>query len=206
MAWAEARKHIFRVLPHDDGFIVDGRAGNMPWRMEWGPAQRPYVTGGELRLRTELGLGKELQALVLNRVLQEAMEKAVFDQYVEGVQTRIDNETPPEMRWLVMFPKLSSTELGRLRDRFAALSSVKSWLVHWLDGPLSAALATLRVDPATPFVLMIARGRMTLRMAMSDPYLPDIEVVIRLFETAIREAQRVAGQGVPMSEPLAPDE
>ena len=90
----------------------------MPWRLEWGPSQRPYIQGHELRLRAEMGLAPDLQLVLMNRALQETMEKAVFDQYVEGVQTRIDNQTPPEMRWLVMFPKLSGSEMGALRERY----------------------------------------------------------------------------------------
>ena len=204
--WAETRKFTFRPLGQEEGFIIDGRVGTVPWRMEWGPSQRSYISGGELRLRAELGLGKELQVVLLNQHLQESMEKAIFEQYVEDVQTRIDNETPPEMRWLVMFPKLNEKELGRLKDRFAAISSVKSWVVAWLDGNLSAGLAVLRVDPSTPFIAVISRGRLTLRTAMAEPYLPDIEVAIRLFETAVREAQRVAGQGLPLDESLSPDD
>lgn len=204
--WADTRTFTFRPMPQNDGFIIDGRVGAVPWRLEWGPSQRSYIEGGELRLRAELGLGKELQVVVLNKTLQEAMEKAIFEQYVEDVQTRIDNETPPEMRWLVMFPKLSEKELGRLKDRFSGIASVKSWLVRWLDGNLGNGLAVLRVDPSTPFIAVISRGRLTLRTAMAEPYLPDIEVAVRLFETAVREAQRVQAEGVSLNEPLQPEE
>ena len=103
--WAKSKQYAFRAV-QEEGFVIDGRLGATPWRLEWGPSHRPYIQGQELRLRAELGLSSELQLVVMNRALQEAMEKAVFDQYVEGVQTRIDNQTPPEMRWLVMFPKL----------------------------------------------------------------------------------------------------
>ena len=102
----------------------------------WNGGRRSARTssGGELRIRAELSVPRELQALVLNRELMDSMEKAVFDQYVEGVQTRIDTTTPPEMRWLVMFPKLSATELKTLRDGYGALSSYKPWLQQWLAG------------------------------------------------------------------------
>ena len=130
-------------------------AAATPWRLEWGPSQRPYIQGQELRLRAELSVPRELQALVLNRELMESMEKAVFDQYVEGVQTRIDTTTPPEMRWLVMFPKLSGTELRTLRDGYGALSSYKPWLQQWLAGSLTPALAALPTSAERPLVLMI---------------------------------------------------
>ena len=116
-AWAQAHQWTLRGVRDIEGFVIDGRCGATPWRLEWGPSQRPYIQGQELRLRAELSVPRELQALVLNRELMESMEKAVFDQYVEGVQTRIDTTTPPEMRWLVMFPKLSGAELKALARR-----------------------------------------------------------------------------------------
>ncbi len=191
--WAESRQYAFRGVPNE-GFVIDGRLGATPWRLEWGPSQRPYIHGQELRIRSELGLGSDLQLVVMNRVLQEQMEKDVFEQYVEGVQTRIDNQTPPEMRWLVMFPKLPGSEMPELRERYIALSSVKPWLVQWLQGPLSQAVAALKVDAATPIVLMIGRGRLMLRTALPDADVLPLQAWLRLFEVAMREARRVANE------------
>ena len=135
--WAASRHYAFRDVPNE-GFVIDGRLEATPWRLEWGPSQRPYIGGHELRLRAEMGLPSDLQLVVMNRELQETMEQAVFNQYVEGVQTRIDNQTPPEMRWLVMFPRLPAGEMGALHERFIALSNNKGWLVRWLEGPAGA--------------------------------------------------------------------
>ena len=205
--WAEAKKYDFRGV-QTEGFVVDGRLGTTPWRLEWGPSQRSYIAGRELRLRCELGLGAELHALVMNRTLQEQMEAAMFNQYVEGVQTRIDNQTPPEMRWLVMFPKLAGSEMGELRERYVALASKKSWMLRWLEGPLAQALASHRVNAALPFVLMIGRGRLMLRTEMPEAEVNEVERWLGLFETAIREARRVvndSGEGLaPSAEPVQP--
>jgi hypothetical protein len=191
--WAESHKYTFRSVA-DEGFVVDGRLGATPWRLEWGPSQRPYIEGQELRIRSELGLGPELQVVVMNRSLQERMEKDVFEQYVEGVQTRIDNQTPPEMRWLVMFPKLPGSEVPAIKDRYTALGSQKTWLRQWLDGALAQSLAGLRVEPGIPMVLMIGRGRLMLRTALDDGSVPALQMWLRLFETAMREARRVANE------------
>ncbi len=191
--WAKSKEYAFREV-QGEGFVIDGRLSTTPWRMEWGPSQRPYIQGHELRLRAELGLSSDLQVVVLNRVLQEAMEKSVFDQYVEGVQTRIDNQTPPEMRWLVMFPKIGSAELGALKDRYVALGSMKTWLAQWLEGPLALALGGMHLEAETPVVLMIGRGRLMLRTAMPDPPVALLQAWLRLFEVAIREAKRVANE------------
>ncbi len=198
--WAQQKQYTFRGV-QTEGFVIDGRLGATPWRLEWGPSQRPYIQGQELRLRSELGLGADLQVVVMNRQLQESMEKAVFEQYVEGVQTRIDNQTPPEMRWLVMFPKLAGTEMPSLRERFVALASIKIWLVQWLEGPLTQALAALRIEPATPFVLMIGRGRLMLRTALPDAEVETLQAWLRLFEIAMREARRVASESTDSISP-----
>jgi hypothetical protein len=204
-AWAERKGHVLRGVRESEGFVVEGKVGAVPWRLEWGPSQRPYVKGFELRLRAELGLPPDVQVLVLNRELQEQMEKDVFDQYVEGVQTRIDNQTPPEMRWLVMFPKLSGPELGSMRERFAALASHKAWLAAWLTGPLRTALAGTSLPAGQPLVLMVGRGRLTLRKALEEPEVRGIEPWVALFETAMREARRVhdegGGNAVPSTQP-----
>jgi hypothetical protein len=198
--WVASRQYSFRAV-QDEGFVVDGQLDARPWRLEWGPSQRPYIQGQELRIRAELGLAADLQLVVMNRMLQEKMEKDVFDQYVEGVQTRIDNQTPPEMRWLVMFPKLPGAEMPELRERYVALSSAKSWLVHWLQGPLSQALAGLKVDAAAPVVLMIGRGRLMLRTPMATAEVAPLQAWLRLFETAMREALRVAAENQAASAP-----
>ena len=189
--WARSNHWTLRPVREPAGFVIDGQTGPTPWRLEWGPSQRSYIQGPELRLRVELPLPRELQALVLNRELMDTMEKAVFDQYVEGVQTRIDTATPPEMRWLVMFPKLSSAELRSLRDGYGALSSFKPWLLQWLAGELTPTLAAMPTDAAQPLVLMIARRRLCLRTALAEPDMGRLEGWLRLFDCALQAAQRV---------------
>jgi len=191
-AWARAKQLTLRAVRDPEGFVLEGRAGSTAWRLEWGPSQRSYIEGAELRIRAELSVPRELQALVLNRELMDAMEKAVFDQYVEGVQTRIDTTTPPEMRWLVMFPKLTGAELRSLRDGYGALSSYKPWLQQWLAGGLTPALAALPTAAERPLVLMVARRRLSLRTALAQPEPAALDAWLRLFECALQEAQRVA--------------
>lgn len=204
VAWAQGNQSTFRGV-QDEGFVVDGRLGTIAWRLEWGPSQRPYITGHELRLRADSGVEPELQLLVLSRDLQEQLEKTIFEQYVEDVQTRIDNQTPPEMRWLVMFPKLPASDMVALRERYAAVGNGKSWLQSWLRGALSQALALRAEQSTAPLVLMIGRSRLMLRTAMEEPTVPELQRVLALFETALREARRVASEnprGLPDSRSL----
>ena len=192
--WAASRSFALRPIG-DDGFVIDGRHEQTAWRLEWGPSQRSFFVGSELRIRSNMRLGTDLHCLVIDRPLQQSLETAVFDQYVEGVQTRIDTETPPEVRWLVMFPKLAGAEMPALRERFTALASVKPWLLRWLHGPLSDALLAWPADPASPLVLTIGRGRLTLRTPLAQAELRPLQARLRLFECALREAERVKAQG-----------
>lgn len=203
-SWARKRQWTLRAVREPDGFVVDGRALGTPWRLEWGPSQRPYIAGAELRVRAELDVPRELQALVLARSLMDTMEKAMFEQYIEGVQTRIDTATPPEMRWLVMHPKLSASELKSLRDGWGALSSYKPWLLQWLDGSLAPALAALPDSQQRPLLLMIARRRLCLRMALNDPTPAALDGWLHLFECALQQAQRVVVDEADVQMPTTP--
>ena len=74
-AWAKGRGHGFRREREGAGFVIDGDFGGKPWRLEWGPPQRTYIEGRELRLRMELGLPADLQMLVMSRSLMALLEQ-----------------------------------------------------------------------------------------------------------------------------------
>ena len=200
-AWAKGCGLQFRGVREGDGFVIDGQADATAWRLEWGPSQRPYVPGNELRLRADLGLANDVQVLLLDRLLQERMEATVFNQYVEGVQTRIDTQTPPEMRWLVMFPKLAGADLGVLRERFVGISSHKTFVRQWLQGALGSALSAAPSGPEHLLMLMISRGRLVLRTALATPETTSLESWVRCFEAALREARRTSTQAFDDSAP-----
>lgn len=192
-AWADSRGYECRMVRDGEGCMVEPAGPHPNWRIEWGASQRSYIEGRELRIIGELGTPKDLMALVLTRPLMESMERQVFEEYVEDVQTRIDTATPAEMRWLVMYTKLLGTELGRLRKRYAAVSSVKGWLVQWLGGPLNDALAaTLDVaNGQDPMVMTVQRGRLTLRTPMASADTAAMVMWLSVFEHALREGRRL---------------
>jgi len=194
--WAQSKGATFRRVREDEGFVIDGSHGGVAWRIEWGPSQRPYIAGSEVRFMAELGLHRDIQALVLNRLLMESSEAKVYNEYVEGVQTRVDTQTPTEIRWLVMYSKLSASELRNLGVRFGAVSSVKPWLLHWLSGPLSPALldAARALSETDSFVLSVGRGRLSMRLPLRAPTGDMLNHWLTLFQTAVSEAQRVAGE------------
>ena len=70
-----------------------------------------------------------------------------------------------------------------------------------LQGPLTQAICALRLETETPVVLMIGRGRLMLRTALRDADVASIQGWLRLFETAMREARRVASDGTDAASP-----
>jgi hypothetical protein len=210
-AWAAARGFEFRLARDGSGCIMEGRLGLQSCRIEWGPSQRSYISGPELRLIADVDLPRDLVLLVLNKALQEVMEKTVYEQFVDDVQTRIDTDTPAEMRWLVMFTRAGPQDLGRLRERYGAATNLMPWLTQWLTTPLNDALAaTIESVPAEqPVVLTVKAGRLLLRTAMDAPDASALAQWVSVFDHALRESLRLgaswreaAGAG-PQTQPYA---
>ena len=61
--WARRRGHGFKRVRGDEGFVIDGLLEGKPWRIEWGPPQRAYIVGHELRLRMEIDLPSDAQKI-----------------------------------------------------------------------------------------------------------------------------------------------
>ncbi|MDQ2736902.1 MAG: hypothetical protein M3Y55_18370 [Pseudomonadota bacterium] len=193
-AWAKKCGHSFKREKDGLGFVVDGKQGATPWRIEWGPPQRPYIAGHELRIRMELGLPPDLQMLLLSKSLMEALEKQAFEQFTESNQTEMGDATPEETRWLVMFPKMPLNGSKILRSNFGGVSSLPNEGPAWLDGPLGRALersASLLLCEKPPFILMTLRGRIYMRLQLASADQIDVAAAIALFETAATEALRV---------------
>ena len=187
--WAEGAGGVFKPVRENAGAVIEFVDGSSTWRMEWGEAQRSYVTGHELRSIAEVGVPRDMQILVINRELAEALERAVFEQAVDDLRTRIDTQLPPEARWLVMYPKLASQEMGKLRLRYTALGASTALVAKWLASPLGEALVQTLSEVAStePVALTVGRGRLTLRVAMSNPDEVRLSMWKNVF-TAAREA------------------
>jgi hypothetical protein len=193
-AWARQRGHAWKREKDGDGFAIDGHLDAMPWRLEWGRPQRPYIAGHELRLRMALELAPDLQMLVMTRSLREALENEAFEHAGQG--SRAQGGTGfEEMRWLALFPKISFAGSKILRSTFAGVSSLPHEGPAWLEGALAHGLerATstwLAAQP--PFLLMTLRGRLYLRLQLASAEPNDVAAAVELFENAADAARRVA--------------
>jgi hypothetical protein len=197
--WADLKRFTFKRTRDGDGFVIDGNFSAQAWRLEWGPSQRAYIEGNELRFRMELQLPSSLQMLVLNRALLESLERESFERYTEVNQTQVDVSTSEEMRWVAMFAPSDLMGQRALRPHFAALSSPPSHVEAWLKGDLAAALllVSASVLPAeTPCVLMTLRGRAYLRMALAEPKVSTLDAMSKVFGTACTEALRVSTSSI----------
>ena len=195
--WALQRGYSYRRPRDAQGFVVEGRFAERQWRLEWGASQREYFEGRELRLRMELELPAEMQLLILPRELTRLLESETFERYTDNMKTQIDASTPEEMRWLVMYPKLSLRALPELHSRFVAVGSSLPSISRWLEGKLADQLVASSQDLLAEqrlFVLMSSRNRIILRVGIDEPTLDRLEQALLLFETAVDSAPNaVAG-------------
>jgi hypothetical protein len=188
-AWASKRGYTY--APMEDGFAVDGQFEGVPWQLEWAPTLRPFIQGHELRLQIRCGIAPELHMMLMSLPLMQALEKQAYAQFTQNMQTQIDDSSPEEMRWLVMFAKVDLSGVPDVAAHYGAIANSPAKGRLWIEGPLAKLLeratGTLMVgDP--PFVLMVSRGRLTMRLEMPDVSSPFLGAAISLFETAVAQA------------------
>lgn len=193
-AWCTARGWRFKTTHEHDGFVIEEPAGD--WRLEWGPATRRYLGTHELRLRADTGIDAQTYGVLMPRSLMQALERELFDAYVEGKETRADDALPEEVRWLAIAPKLGAAELGVLRETVGGVGNVLPWMAHWLAG--AAGADVLRwMDPPGPgpaplFALCVSRGRLVLRLGMPRPEVEAMAQAQALFQTLLVGARAFA--------------
>jgi hypothetical protein len=190
--WARSNGQRFAPVRDGSGFAIEASDG-AAWRLEWGPPQRHYFSDGELRIRAEVGAIGDLQMLVMSRDLMALLEQQVFDESTDGTETRMDDDLPEEMRWLVLYPKVPRAVLGALRERFGALSNLPRAAGSWLEGPLASQLEATAswLSAKQSLVLVVQRGRLTLRCALAQPELPSLKAALALFGVALTAARGV---------------
>lgn len=201
--WSHSQQAQFHQIKDGSGFVIERRRTPGALRIDWGPSTRAYLQGQELRMRCEFKLNPDLQMMVLDRQLMEKLEVEVFDAYTDTLRTRVDTDTPEEMRWLVMFPKLAHMSSKLVRSHYGVLGVNRDLASAWLEGRLSEGLAQATQDlvpPGRPFVMLCLRGNLYLRTTMPEPDLAQIQAFVKLLELAGQEALRVnqkVGDGSP---------
>ena len=175
--------------------------------MEWGPSQRSYIAGDELRIRLDLNLPGALQLLAMTRPLMERLEQETFERYTQQAQTLIDMSHPEEMRWLAMFPKIDLSFDKVLQARYGVLGVNTVLGMAWINGPLGEQLVKSTQDLLAgddPFVLMVMRGKVYLRLQLAEPQPQSLSQCLAVFDAAVQSALQLTGQMPPGGGDWAP--
>jgi hypothetical protein len=193
--WAHTQKMSFTRFENQAGFGVEGLLQNRPWRMAWSLPERPYIEGSELRMRLDMGLGAELQILLMCKTLSEKLAQHAFERFTQTNQTLIDENSPEEVRWLVMFPTASYQACPAVQQRFHLVGNSPLEAAHWVEGelagPLEHSLSTFLTQDH-PFLVMVINSRVYLRVRLIEPTLSNVLQVLSVFEAAVAQAFQTA--------------
>jgi hypothetical protein len=200
--WCEQIGASFKLTRTRDGFVILSTEDAVTVRIEWGPSQRTYLGSHELRLRGETGIDPQTYALLMPRALLNRLEREIYSQFTDSVQTRLDEQTPEEMRWLAMSPRIGGRQMGELAEAYAVVGNLNEWTQQWLEGPLSQALhalptqlpAPLPGQTAADFALIAQRSRLVLRCAMPQPGVEAMAAHLQFFRLALRQARQYGQQ------------
>jgi hypothetical protein len=194
--WASLQGFTSSERGDSKGFHIFGKVGDKPWRIEQGRPSRDFIKGLELRARGEMQVREDVSLMILTRSLKNDLEKCAFSLYTDSLQTIADPQLPEEMRWLSMYEEVGWESLGHaFLDQYAILADDKEHASAWLTPQLAQQLmawpsAETGVPSQTdvPCVLMVLRGKIYLRMQISEGDLHTLEHATRVFTSACESA------------------
>jgi hypothetical protein len=171
---------------------LEGSIRGKPWRMQLGSPSREYIRGEEVRGRAQLGFDEDVAILVMNRPLKEALEKQAYHMYTDTLQTSTDPRLPEEMRWLAMYDEVAWEELPMpFWERYGVLADRRESAVSWMTSALARTMLQWP-EPAplaeVPFVLLLLRGKVYLRMEYNPPQLTTLQHAALIFTSACESA------------------
>ena len=177
-------------MEEGQGFKLEGKIGNKPWKLECSKSTRDYILGDELRAKAELNLNDNVAVLIMNRPLKEALENRAYEMYTDPLHTTADPSLPEEMRWLAMYPEASWNSFPPVFwERYSVLAEKREQALAWIDPHLGQLLIGWP-EPApheqTPFILMILRGKAYLRMQYTPADIPTLAHAARIFTHACK--------------------
>ena len=190
--WAGTQGLAYTASADGGGFSLKGDTGGKPWRLERGDASRQYIDGDEIRARAELEVNEEVSVLIMNRPLKEVLEKRTYQMYTDSLQTTADPNLPEELRWLAMYPEVGWSGLSdAFWARYAVMADQREHAVAWIAPPLAhLMLSWPEPGPAAevPFILMLMRGRLYLRMQYTPADMPTLEHACAVFTSGCEAA------------------
>lgn len=207
--WA-AKQQLAIVAHSTEGhFDLGGDIHGHPWRLECGAPTRYYVTGLELRGRADVGADPDAAVMVINRPLQEILEGTAYTAITDTLQTAVSSSLPEEMRWLSMYEEMAWPGLPvSFREHFAVVAERIELAQRWIHAPVVSQLLNAVEGEGgserakSPMVLMLARGKVYLRMEHTQRSLAEIAHAKQL----LLVAGQAALQNLPPMSVAGPDD
>ena len=190
--WAGTHGFSYSSQGKDQGLVLTGKIRGKPWKLESGAPSRDYIRGEELRARAELGIDGDISVLLMNRPLKETLEKRAYSIYTDTLQTTADPSLPEEMRWLAMYEEFGwSSLVPDFWERYTVLADQREHALAWIDSNLAELLLYWPqpgVDPQTPFILTLLRGKAYLRMQYNPGDIATLQHAAVIFTSACEAA------------------
>ncbi|WP_293605719.1 hypothetical protein [Polaromonas sp. UBA4122] len=190
--WASGQGFTYSGPAKGVGFCLSGSMGGRPWKLERSIASRDFFKGDEIRARAELKVLEGVAVIVMNRPLKETLEERAYKIYTDPVQTVAEPSLSEEMRWLALYPEFVWKALpDAFWRRYTVLASHGSDAAAWIPESLVQLLMLLGAsDPnaEVPFMLMLLRGKVYLRMQYTPADLQTLQHASAIFVGACESA------------------
>jgi hypothetical protein len=174
------------------GSSVQGRVHEKPWKLERIAASRSYIAGEEVRGRADIAVDPQVSVIIMNRPLKELLEKRAYALYTDSVETQASPTLMEEMRWLALYPQVGWERVAdSFWHRYAVMTGQRAQAISWVT-PKLADLLIAWPEPAPaadiPFILMVMRGRVHLRMQLTPSTADTLNHVTQVFTLAAQSA------------------
>lgn len=174
------------------GSAVRGVLRDKPWKLERAAASRDYISGEEVRGRADIAVDPEVSIIIMNRALKELLEKRAYALYTDSVETEASPTLMEEMRWLALYPQVGWESLSdSFWHRYAVITGHRAQAMRWVTPGLASLLTSWpepALDAEVPFILMVMRGKIHLRMQLTPADSNTLEHISQVFTTAAQSA------------------
>jgi hypothetical protein len=161
------------VAPTEVLETVNGTHGRIRWRLDLATASRPYMHEYELRGKGAVHLAEDPAVMIISRPLKDGLERQAFKSFTQQVQTVADVALPQELRWLSLYDEVGFAGPSDAFWRwFAVVAERRDHAQRWITPQFSNALMKWalhgRLEPQTPVIWVLTRGRVHLRVEHSE--------------------------------------
>jgi hypothetical protein len=176
----------------DIGSGIQGTVQGMPWKLERAAASRNYIFGEEIRGRADVAVDPQVTVIIMNRPLKELLEKRAYALYTDSIETEASPTLMEEMRWLALYPQVGWESVAdSFWHRYAVMADLRAQAMSWVT-PRLAELLMAWPEPAPaadiPFILMVMRGKVHLRMQLTPSDPDTLDHMTRVFTAATQSA------------------